>query len=356
MPTIRDVARLAGVGVATASRALSGQGSVAAATVVKVRAAAEQLGYRPSSVARALTLRRTDAIGVYVPHFDSAFYATILRSVDAVLRAAGRHMVVANGCGAGPLRQQAQDGIDFLISRDCDGLLLASHSLTDADIDEVLQRMPRTVVVNRIVPGHEDRCLSVDHEEAGRVAARMLLSRGHRDIATIAGPADAPDNRARMHGFVDELARHGLAVHPAHQDAGLFEFDSGEAALCRLLPALRGQRPGVPRATAVFAANDLMAMAALASLVQSGVSVPDELSVLGYDDTVFARYTAPPLATVRVPIADLSADACRLLLNDCYGTDLPVQRQRAATAVPRGSLGPGPHPPLGPDPAPAAAA
>jgi LacI family transcriptional regulator len=351
MSTIRDVARLAGVGVATASRALSGNGSVAPATVDKVRAAAQQLDFRPSSIARALTLRRSGAIGVFVPSFDAAFYAAILRSADDVLRGAGHHMIVANGCGTGGPRQQALEGIDFLHGRNCDALLVASHSLSDEDCEELLRRQPRTAIVNRLVPGHAARCFSVDHEAAGRLAARTLLSQGHRQVALISGPAHAPDNEARLRGFTGELAQHGLHVRPEHRDSGLFDFHSGDAAMRRLLPALIGAHAGVPRATALFVANDLMAMAAISALVASGLRVPQDLSVLGYDDSVFAGYTAPPLTTVHVPIEEVSAEACRLLLNECYELQLGVQHEHPPTLVWRDSVAPGPHLPLGLRPA-----
>ncbi|MGY0200269.1 LacI family DNA-binding transcriptional regulator [Leptothrix sp. BB-3] len=350
MSTIRDVAKLAGVGVATASRALSGNGSVAEETIARVRVAAERLDYRPSSIARALSLRRSGAIGVYVPAFDVAFYSAILMSVDEVLRAAGRHMIAANGCGHGSLRQEALDGIDFLIERDCDGLLIASHSLTDDDIGGLLQRRPRTVILNRIVAGHEDRCFSVDHGLAGILAARTLMSQGHREIAAIAGPDDAPDNVARMRGFYAELARHDILVRPEHQAGGSFEFATGDKATRRMLPALRGEVAGAPRVTALFVANDLMAMAAISCLTQAGLRVPDDVLVLGYDDSAFARYTAPPLTTVRVPIAAVSADGCRLLLDECYDAGLPVQRGHLAEVVWRGTVAAGPHPPQGPSP------
>lgn len=351
MSTIRDVARLAGVGVATASRALSGNGVVSVTTLAKVRAAAEQLDFRPSSIARALTLRRSGAIGVFVPHFDAAFYSAILRSTDEALRGAGRHMVVATGCGTGSMRQQALEGIDFLTARDCDGLLVASHSITDEDCDALLRRRPQTVILNRRVPGRESRCFSVDHHAAGVLAARTLLSLGHRDVAVISGPAHAPDNEARLRGLADELARQGLAVRPEHRDSGEFDFHGGDAAMRRLLPALIGARAGVPRATALFVANDLMAMAAISALIGSGLRVPQDLSVLGYDDSVFAGYTAPPLTTVHVPIDEVSADGCRLLLNECYGLQLEVQREHPPTLVWRESVAPGPHPPLGLRPA-----
>jgi len=342
--TIKDVARLAGVGVGTASRALTGRGSVSDGTAERVRAAAGQLGYRPSSIAQALSLQRSGAIGVYVPLFDGAFYSEMLGSIDRVLRVQGRHMIAATGCGVGSPRQKALDGIEFLIGRDCDGLLVASNSLTDDDCTELFRRFPRLVMLNRGVPGHAKACFSVDHAAAGRLAARALVAEGHREIAVIEGPPDAPDNRARMHGFFAELAGWGIAVRPEHRREGGFRFSLGAAAARALAAA--GPR-GRPAFTALFAANDLMAMAAISALGELGVRVPQDVSVIGYDDSRFAGYTSPPLTTVHLPIDDVSASGCRLLLNACYDSELPVERSFPPTIAWRGSVMRGPHPPLG---------
>jgi LacI family transcriptional regulator len=342
--TIKDVARLAGVGVATASRALSGRGPVSGSALARVQAAVQDLGYRPSSIARALTLQQSGAIGVYVPMFDGYFYSGIVSTIDGVLRGVGRHMVAANGCGGGTPRQQAIDGVEFLIGCDCDGLLVCCNSLTDDDLVRLLARAPRTVVVNRELPGLAERCFSVDHHGSGRRVAQALLGRGHRVIATICGPRDAPDNHARMQGFTDELARHGLAVRPAHSQDATFDQVSGDAAMRRLLAA-RHQNDGEPF-TAVFAANDLMAMAAVSRIVQSGLQVPDDISVIGYDDADFAAYTSPPLTTLRMPSSSVASNACRHVLNLCYGLALPVSREFQPEVIWRQSVADGPHPPM----------
>jgi LacI family transcriptional regulator len=343
MSTIKDVARLAGVGVATASRALSGKGSVSGSAQARVQAAALDLGYRPSSIARALTQQQSGAIGVYVPMFDGHFYSGIVSSIDGVLRGVGRHMVAANGCGGGSTRQQAIDAIEFLIGRDCDGLLVTCNSLTNDDLIELMTRAPRTVVINRVVPGLAERCFSVDHRKSGSLVAQALLGCGHRIIATISGPFDAPDNRARMLGFTEELARHGLAVRPAHHQDAAFDLIGGDAAMRQLLDVRqRGDDPF----SAVFAANDLMAMAAVSRIVQSGLSVPGDISVIGYDDLDFAAYMSPPLTTLHTPAGVVASNACRHVLNLCYDLALPVSRECQPEVIWRQSVAPGPHPPM----------
>lgn len=337
MATIKDVARLAGVGLGTASRAISGRGAVAPDTLARVQQAVRELDFRPSHIARALSLKTLGMLGVYVPHFEGTFYGPILATIDAELRAVDRHMVAANGCGHGNARQQALDGVDFLIQRECDGILVLSNHLTDADFLELRRRCERLVVLNRDVAAMASHCFSTDHELAGRQAARALLERGHRDIATLSGPHSAPDNEARMTGFKRELALHGVKLVRARQVDGDFNFASGHAAAQTLLqPARRGY-------SALFCANDLMAIGALACFAEAGLRVPQDVSVLGFDDSAMAAYSTPSLTTVRVPIDAVAANGCRFLINLCYGLALPVQREFPSSVVWRRSVGDGPR-------------
>ena len=343
MATIKDVAKLAGVGVGTASRVISGRGAVSADAQARVLQAVATLQFRPSSIARALSLRTLGMIGVYVPRFGDTFYGSVLQAVDGELRRVDRHMVVANGCGHGDARQQALDGVDFLIQRECDGILLMSNDLLESDLCELIQRFPRSVVINRVIPGQERHSLCPDHELGGRLVARALLSRGHRELAVINGPQQAADNQARMRGFFDELSQHGVGVPADRIAESDFSFASGQTAMDTLLA---GGRQGF---TAVFAANDVMAMAAINRLAEQGLRVPREVSVIGFDDADLASYTTPSLTTVRIPIEAAAVQAARFLINECYGGELPVQRDFPPEIVWRASVGSGPHRPLAVD-------
>ena len=230
-------------------------------------------------------------------------------------------------------------GIEFLIERECDGILLFSNELHDYDLLALHQRCRRLAVINRTAPGIERECFTVDHVEGGRLAARALLERGHREIAIISGRHSASDNEDRLRGFDAELAAHGLRVDPQMREDGEFAFEAGHAAMQRLLA--RG-RPF----TAVFAANDLMAMAAIGALHQAGLRVPQEVSVIGYDDSDFAAYTLPRLTTVCIPTREVARNATRHLINLCYGKSLSVTRKFVPSTVWRDSVGAGPHAPL----------
>ncbi len=340
MATIKDVAKLAGVGVGTASRAISGRGAVSKASLERVQTAVQALHFRPSTAARALSLRESGMVGVFVPVFEGTFYAPILSVLENELRHADRHMMAASGYGHGSEAERALGSLDFLFQRECDGVLALSSDVSDKQFLALYKQHPRLVVLNRSVAGMRANCFSVDHYLAGQMAARALLVRGHRNIAAIQGRRHGPDIALRMAGFYTELAQHGVQIRTEHQVYGQFTFDSGYAAARQLLTLRKGAF------SAVFCANDVMAMAAIQYFTQAGVCVPQDLSVMGYDDAEIATYTTPGLTTVHVPLREVATHGCRHLLNLCYGLNLPVQRSFPPHVVWRGSVAPGPASPL----------
>src|SRR4051812_23693536 len=181
--TIKDVARLAGVGLGTASRVVSGKGSVSPATLAKVRAAIEELGFRPSHAARSLLSGTSRMVGVYIPVLSGTFYTPILQIIDTELRAAGVHMVLAFGVGLGDERRQAIEGIEFLVERGCDGLVTMTGALRDEDVTALGVKSGQLVALNFSLASMAERCFTVDHKLGGRLAARALLDHKHRKIA-----------------------------------------------------------------------------------------------------------------------------------------------------------------------------
>jgi LacI family transcriptional regulator len=329
--TIRDVARLAGVGVATASRVISGKGPFSEDAARRVNTAATQLGFRPSNTARALSLQSTGTIGVYVPSFKGPFYGPMLHAIDNELREHDRHMVAANGAGHGDAREQAVDGVAFLIGRECDGIIVTSNALREADLLELRRRQPRIAVVNRDIKGMKAQCFTVDHRLAGRLAGEALLASGHREFAVISGLSDAADNRQRVQGFFDALAKAGIARDRVPTVEADFTAAGGARATDELLA--RGTR-----FTALFCANDLMGIAAMTQLQRAGLAVPSQVSVVGYADEDLSAWVYPRLTTLHIPIGDMGLNACRLLMNQCYGLSLPVSRDFTPTLVMRDSL------------------
>jgi LacI family transcriptional regulator len=340
MATIKDVALLAQVGVGTASRAISGKGAVSADALARVREAVQSLDFRPSRTARALASKSLGMVGVYVPTFEGTYFAPILQAIESELRAHDQHMVAASNFGHGSRRSKSLNGMRFLIERECDGILSVDSYMLDEDLLALHRQMRRLVLINRVVPGMEGECFSVDHNAAGRLAARVLLAQGHRALATMHSLRHSADVVARMQGFQAELAEHSL--RPTHEFVidGLLSFANAWEQAGAMLAMT--QRPF----SALFCANDLLAVATLSRLQGAGLRVPQDLSVLGYDGAELAAYTAPALSTVRIPSIQVATHACRHLINQCYGTTLEVQRSFSAELLIRDSIAPGPHPPL----------
>src|SRR5471032_3394548 len=193
--TLKDVAVLAGVGMSTASRAISGAGPVSADALARVQAAIEQLNFRPSSIGRSLSAQSLGMIGIFAPSFFGAYYGTILKQTDVELRAMRRHVVVATGCGDNSPRDEAVEAVKFLIGRDCDGIVVLGHDLFDEDLISLQKMHPKMAFLNRRSPQLPDASFCPDHFHGGELAAQTLLQAGHRQLAVISGPATTSDNK-----------------------------------------------------------------------------------------------------------------------------------------------------------------
>jgi len=319
LATLKDVAKLAGVGMSTASRAISGAGPVSATAMARVQAAIEQLNFRPSSIGRSLSAKSLGMIGIFTPSFFGAYYGTILKQTDIELRAMRRHVVVATGCGDGTPRDEAIEAVKFLIGRDCDGIVVLAHDLNDDDLQMLHRMHPRIAILNRRSAQLPDASFCPDHHLGGMLAAQTLLEANHRAVAVIAGPRASSDNQTRLDGFFEELARHGIARAEVPLIESDFSREGGFAAAQSLLAGGR-------KFTGLFCANDEMAVGALSCLHRSGVKVPDDVSMIGYDDDYSAEFSAPGLTSVHIPTQQLTQNAVRWLLNQCYGTQHHIER------------------------------
>jgi len=329
--TIKDVARLAGVGLGTASRVVRGKGSVSPAKLERVRKAIATLDYRPSHAARSLLYGTSRMIGVYIPLMSGTFYTAMLQIVDAELRGAGLHMMVAFGIGREGARRQAIDGVGFLFERGCDGVIVLTSPLLEEDLEALGPRRAKVVLLNHSFDSIPEQCFTVDHRLGGRLAARALLDHAHREIAVIGGPADVADNIDRIAGFMQELEAGGIdsaGLWMAERD---FSSDGGWSAAQALLAS------GRPF-TAVFCANDEMALGALACFHEAGIRVPQDVSVIGYDDVPSAAYSAPRLSSVHIPWREMTRSGVAALLNLCYGFERPLTRTFPVSVSLRASL------------------
>jgi LacI family transcriptional regulator len=329
--TIKDVARLAGVGLGTASRVVRGKGSVSQAKLERVKKAIDTLGYRPSHAARSLLYGTSRMIGVYVPLLSGTFYTSLLQVIDTELRGAGLHMMVAFGVSREDARRQAVEGVGFLVERGCDGVIVLTSPLEEEDLAALGPKRARVVALNHGADSVDAQSFTVDHRLGGKLAARALLDHGHREIAIIGGPAGVADNIDRIEGFLSELAGAGIARAAVTIVERDFSSAGGHSAAQELLESGR-------RFSALFCANDEMALGALSWFHEAGIRVPQDVSVIGYDDAPSAAYSAPRLTSVHIPWREMTRNGVAELLNLCYGLGRPVTRSFPVSVSLRASL------------------
>ncbi len=303
MVTIKDVARVAGVSVATVSRAHNKSRLVTEATGRRVRAVAERLGYSPHAAARSLSTRRTSTIGVLLPDLYGEFYSELIRGIDQTAQRHGFHLLLASS-------HNEKDAITAALQSmrgRVDGLLVMSPAPGAHLAGRDLPASFPVLLLNSAATGAAFDAITIANARGAADMVEHLVALGHRRLAMILGPDTNSDAAERQRGFRAAVEAAGVPRDDAWEVPGDFTDTSGFEAGVALL-----QRSRRPRA--VFAANDAMAIGALSALREAGVAVPAEVAVAGFDDIPMARYTHPPLSTVRVDIAALGARAAARLL------------------------------------------
>lgn len=329
MATIYQVSELAGVSLATVSRVMNNNVRVSEATRNKVLQAMEQLGYRPNSIAQSLASSRSNSIGILVSELHGPFYGEMLTGIEAEFRAAGKHVIIAAGHSE---RSTEEDGIEFLLSRNCDALILHVEAVSDQYLVDLSKKQTPFVLLNRQITALADRCISLDNELGGYLATRYLLEQGHRHIAYIAGPMWKTDARDRFHGHQRALADYQLTA----EDALFFEGDFRETGGSKGLQALLDS--GRPF-SAIVCANDEMASGALTAARELGYEVPADFSVMGFDNVNFAYYTYPKLSTIDYPVSAMGQMAARWVLKQVYQqSSINVQQVFDPHLIPRDSV------------------
>lgn len=304
MLTIRDVARLAGVSVATVSRVLNNSTQVSPDTRDSVMKAVAQLGYRPNANAQALATQVSDTIGVVVMDVSDAFFGALVKAVDMVAQQYQKNVLIGNSYHEA---EKERNAIEVLIRQRCNALIVHSKALSDEELAAFMEQVPGMVLINRTVPGYLHRCVGLDNISGAVMATRMLLNNGHQRIGYLASSHRIEDNEQRYEGWQRALQERGIVPLDSWLASGSPDMQGGEAAMVELL----GRNPGL---TAVFAYNDSMAAGALTALKDNGVAVPQHFSLIGFDDIPIARYTDPQLTTVRYPVASMAKLATELAL------------------------------------------
>jgi LacI family transcriptional regulator len=303
-PTMADVAQLANVSVGTVSNVLTNARRVNPQTRRRVEGAIAQLGYRRDRVAESLSRRRTNLIGALVPEVTNPFFAELVQEIENVVFAAGEYAVVFATTHEGSDSQRRY--LESFRDRRVDGVIIVVAADTNAsDIEAVAAETP-VVLVDRAVQGWNGDAVLSTNEAGVEFAVDHLSQLGHVRIALINGELKLPTARERLRGFEQAMQARGLS--PVGISQGSFTLESGYAQMEVLL--------GIPEPpTAVVAANDLLAMAAISAATAHGLRVPRDVSVVGYDDITYARLVSPPLTTVRQPAREMAREASNLLLD-----------------------------------------
>ncbi|AQM18918.1 LacI family DNA-binding transcriptional regulator [Vibrio anguillarum] len=309
MATIKDVAREAGVSVATVSRVINKSPKASKTSIEAVTAAMSLLGYRPNAAARALVSQSTDTIGVLVSDVSDPFFGMLVKAVDNVAHDNGKHLLIGNGYHRAEEERQA---IELLINSRCDALVIHSKGLSDQELIDYAAEVKSMVLINRHIPQLANRCISLDNYKGAYLATEFLIRHGHKKIACIGSSHSIEDATDRVAGYQAALKDHGIEIAPNYIELAEPHSEGGEQAMTHLLIRSIDM-------TAVVAYNDNMAAGALNVLEENGVKSPEQISVIGFDDALIARYIRPRLTTIRYPIEMMAEKAAKLALQLARG-------------------------------------
>ena len=340
--TIRDVARAAGVSVATVSRALNGADNVLPETRQRIQEAAKALRFTPSGAARSLITRRTDTVGALLPDLFGEYFSELIRGIDQAARARGLHLLVSSSHGDADEAAAAMRAMNGRV----DGLIVMSPH---ADANFLQHNLPGSLPAVLLNTGAElagHARFVVDNFGGAQAMTRHLAASGRKRIAFIGGPQGNHEAQERLRGYRAGL-KSGMKEAVFEGD---FTEEAGWAAGRRIAQTK-------PRPDAVFAANDMMAVGCLAALREAGLRVPEDVALGGFDDIPIARHITPALSTIRVPIAALGAAALDTLVK---AVEAPQSQATHTEVMPvelvvRRSCGAGPPPQPQPPGAPAPA-
>ncbi len=318
--TIEDVARMAGVSIATVSRAIHHPGKVAETTRKKVNAAIAQTGFTANAMAQSLRSRSSKMILAMVPDISNTFFANILLGLEAVANRRGYGLLIGNTEND---PQTEATYLNYTRSNKADGMVLLTGHLPYGAA-EVRQHLPPVVAACEAIQDETVPFVGVDNRHGARVAIRHLVELGHRRIAFISGPVNNILSIERQAGYEEALVQMGLPVDREMILEGDFTIESGRLAVERLF--IRDALP-----TAFFCANDDMAIGVLLALNQRRYKVPEDFSVFGFDDIPFSSCTTPPLTTIRQPRRLIGEAAMTMMLDMVEGK--PVQAGRSILPI-----------------------
>jgi LacI family transcriptional regulator len=330
MSTIKDVAKEAGVSIATVSRVVNKSPKASKSAIDAVTNAMHKLGYRPNAAAKALVSKKTDTIGVLVGDVSDPFFGLLIKTVDKIAYKNGKHTLIGNGYHD---PQQEREAIELLIKNRCDVLIIHSKGLKDEELISYAKEIKGMVLINRLIEELADRCVSLDNYKGAYLATECLIRHGHTKIACIASNHSIEDTDERKLGYLAALKNHGIKLRENYIESGAPDAEGGMKAMTNLLTKSID-------ITAVIAYNDYMAAGALSVAQENGIHIPDKLSIIGFDDGLIARYLYPRLTTVHYPIELMAEKAAILALKLANNESIePEPLHFSPTIVRRDSVG-----------------
>ncbi|MBA2693048.1 MAG: LacI family DNA-binding transcriptional regulator [Rubrobacter sp.] len=326
MATIKDVAREAEVSVATVSRSFSGSQPVSAEVRERVREASRRLGYRPNAVARSLRVEATKTLGLVIPNITNPFFTEVARAVEAAAWVEGYGIMLGN-TDEDPRKEERY--LDVLLGKQIDGIIISPARSESPHLAEVEAAGVPVVFLDRAAAGVDAPVVRADGRLAVGAIVEYLANLGHERMAIISGPPETVSGEERLGTFLEEAERLGMEMPPEMVRTGDFRQESGERAMRDLLAL---EHPP----TAVFAANNLMALGALTAARKAGVSIPAELSFASFDDSTWFELMRPSISAISQPIEELGGAAARTLVESLEG-GRPASTTLAAELVLRES-------------------
>ncbi len=303
--TIYDVAREAGVSMATVSRVINGNPNVKPKTRKKVLEVIERLQYRPNAVARGLASKKTTTVGVVIPDISNPLYAEVVRGIEDIAKMYNYNIILSN---SDLQKERELELINTLLEKQVDGLLFMGEELTDEHRNLLYTSNVPVVIALTHDEKKELPSVNIDNYLASKEAVTYLLNHGHKKIAMITGPlTDYQKGFLRYKGYIDALSENGIEIEERLIRVGNYRYNSGLQLMSEILRE-DGEKP-----TAVFAASDEMAIGAIHAIYDAGFSIPNDLKVLSFDGTNLTEMVRPRLTTIVQPLYDVGAVAMRFL-------------------------------------------
>ncbi|CAK8580582.1 catabolite control protein A [Priestia megaterium] len=302
--TIYDVAREASVSMATVSRVVNGNPNVKPSTRKKVLETIERLGYRPNAVARGLASKKTTTVGVIIPDISNIFYAELARGIEDIATMYKYNIILSNS-------DQNQDKelhlLNNMLGKQVDGIIFMSGNVTEEHVEELKKSPVPVVLAASIESTNQIPSVTIDYEQAAFDAVQSLIDSGHKNIAFVSGTLEEPINHAKkVKGYKRALTESGLPVRDSYIVEGDYTYDSGIEGVEKLLE--EDEKP-----TAIFVGTDEMALGVIHGAQDRGLNVPNDLEVIGFDNTRLSTMVRPQLTSVVQPMYDIGAVAMRLL-------------------------------------------